>query len=53
MPDTCSLEIPADLNRWHPNEITEWLSTVEDDEAITDADVDRTRQAVNDSLGID
>ncbi|WP_326615145.1 hypothetical protein OG949_40390 (plasmid) [Streptomyces scopuliridis] len=52
MNDTCPLEIPSDLGRWHPNEITGWLSTVEDDETISDADFDRARQAVGDALGI-
>lgn len=44
--------LPSDLDRWHPNEIMGWLSTVEDDETISDADFDRARQAVNNALGI-
>ncbi|UXY33258.1 hypothetical protein [Streptomyces sp. HUAS TT20] len=53
MTDSRTLEIPADLDRWHPNEIGEWLSGVEDDEATSDADVARARQAVHRALGID
>ncbi|WP_169786258.1 hypothetical protein [Streptomyces yerevanensis] len=52
MPDTRPLEIPTDFNRWHPNEMTEWLAGIEDDETITDADVDRARQAVHHALVI-
>lgn len=53
MPGTRPLEIPACLDRWHPNEITEWLAGVEDDETVADADVYRARQAVDHALGVD
>ncbi|MER5201162.1 hypothetical protein ACWD3J_47350 [Streptomyces sp. NPDC002755] len=51
MPDTRPLEIPADLAHWHPNDVTQWLTVVEDDETATDADVDRARQSVHHALG--
>jgi hypothetical protein len=51
VPDTRPLEIPVGLDRWHPNEITEWLTGVED-ETIADADVHRACQAVNHALGV-
>ncbi|MEU9396934.1 hypothetical protein AB0D86_43960 [Streptomyces sp. NPDC048324] len=53
MPDTRPFQIPADLDRWHPNEITEWLAGVEGDETVADADVHRARQAVHHALGVD
>lgn len=36
MPDTRPLEISAGLDRWHPNEMTEWLAGIEDDETVAD-----------------
>lgn len=48
-----TVEIPAGFDRWHPNEITQWLTEVEEDETASDADVYRARQAVNYALGID
>ncbi|MFE3770790.1 hypothetical protein [Streptomyces sp. NPDC059122] len=53
MTATRPLVIPSDLDRMHPNDITEWLSTVESDETVADADVVRARKAVADALGID
>ncbi len=51
--DACPLDIPTDLDRLHPNDITEWLRSVEDDETVSDADVDRARKAAWNALGID
>ncbi|GAA1924315.1 hypothetical protein [Streptantibioticus ferralitis] len=53
MPDPRTFQIPTDLDRRHPKEITEWMSSVEDDETISDADVFRAREAVTHALGID
>lgn len=48
-----TVEIPAGFDRWHPNEITAWLTDVEEDETASDADIDRARQAVSYALGIE
>ena len=46
-------EVPTDLDRWHPNEITDWLSRMEDDDRVSEADLQRARQAVSTALGLD
>ncbi|MEU3091237.1 hypothetical protein ACWCQ0_38600 [Streptomyces massasporeus] len=38
---------PAGLDHWHPNEITEWLTGVEDDQTVADADAYLARMAVH------
>ncbi|MFD9566123.1 hypothetical protein [Streptomyces sp. NPDC059994] len=48
-----TVKIPANFDGWHPNEITQWRSDVEDDESVSDADVYRVRAAVDYALGID
>ncbi|MBK6017596.1 hypothetical protein [Streptomyces sp. MBT53] len=48
-----TIEIPEGFDRWHPNEITEWLSQIEDDETVSEPDFYRARQAVYYALGID
>lgn len=48
-----TLEIPADLPRWHPNEISEWMTEVADDETASDDDRRRAALAEAYALGID
>ncbi|MCX4429449.1 hypothetical protein [Streptomyces mirabilis] len=48
-----ALEIPNFDRSWHPNEIGDWLSQVEDDESVSHADLTRARQAVAVALGVD
>jgi hypothetical protein len=38
---------------WHPNDITRWLSGLEDGETASDAGICRARQAASDALAID
>jgi hypothetical protein len=47
------LDIPTDLDRWHPNEIQDWMTEVEEDESISEADIGRARKAVSRALGVD
>ncbi|WP_121832201.1 hypothetical protein [Streptomyces sp. S1] len=47
------LTIPTDLDRWHPNEIQDWMTEVEQDESIPEADIGRARKAVSRALGVD
>nr|WP_011475445.1 hypothetical protein [Streptomyces sp. 44414]ABC67383.1 pRL2-20 [Streptomyces sp. 44414] len=42
--------VPTDLDRWHPDEITRWLSRYEADETVSAADLDRARSAAADAL---
>ncbi|PJM98490.1 hypothetical protein CG740_35115 [Streptomyces sp. CB01201] len=49
---TTTVEIPSDLIRWHPNEITQWITAVDDDAHASDGDVHRAHQAVAYALGI-
>ncbi|MFD0441301.1 hypothetical protein [Streptomyces chartreusis] len=55
LPGTVStgFQIPADLDRWHPNEIQDWMTEVEEDESISEADIGRARRAVSRALGVD
>ncbi|MEV5238519.1 hypothetical protein AB0K89_05320 [Streptomyces cinnamoneus] len=55
MPGPRPLVIPTDLARCHPNEITQGLSDLEDDESVPDADVycARAAMAVAEALGVD
>ncbi|MFD4400812.1 hypothetical protein [Kitasatospora sp. NPDC058478] len=46
-------EVPADLDRWPAHEITGWLARLEDDDRVSDADLQRARQAVSTALGIE
>lgn len=46
------LEIPEDLNRMLPHEITEWLASVEEDESYTEVQVQEARKAVSEALGV-
>ncbi|MGW0713030.1 hypothetical protein ACWD4G_45130 [Streptomyces sp. NPDC002643] len=48
-----SFEIPPDLDRMLPHEITEWLATVEEDENSTEAQVIKAQKAVRSALGVD
>lgn len=48
-----SVEIPVGHEGWHPNEVTQWPSDVEDDESVSDADVYRARATVDYALGIE
>ncbi|MDQ1041787.1 hypothetical protein [Streptomyces sp. V4I2] len=47
------LDIPTDLDRWHPNEIQDWMTEVEEDESVSEADIGRARKAVAHALGVD
>ncbi|MFE9559247.1 hypothetical protein ACFYMW_40050 [Streptomyces sp. NPDC006692] len=47
-----TVEIPSDLIRWHPNEITQWITAVQDDAQTSDGDFQRAHQAVAHALGI-
>lgn len=47
------LEIPTFDRTWHPNEIGDWLTQVEDDEAVSHDDIVRARKAVAHALGVD
>lgn len=44
------LDIPADLNAWHPNDIAAWSTSLDDDPALTDADRQRADRAVSVAL---
>ncbi|MFD4570502.1 hypothetical protein ACFWOX_39930, partial [Streptomyces sp. NPDC058467] len=46
------LEIPTFDRTWHPNEITGWLSNLECEENVSEADLARARQAVSEALGV-
>ncbi|WP_234043365.1 hypothetical protein [Streptomyces marianii] len=48
-----TVEIPAGFDRWHPNELMQWLGEVEDDETVSEPDYYRARQAVFYALGIE
>lgn len=48
-----SLEIPNFDRSWHPNEIGEWMTEVEEDESISEEDIGRARKAVSQALGVD
>jgi hypothetical protein len=48
-----ALEIPTFDRTWHPNEITGWLSNLECDEDVSEADLARARKAVSEALGVD
>lgn len=48
-----TLEIPADLPRWHPNEIGEWMTSVVEDESASDDDRRRAALAEAYALGIE
>lgn len=50
---TTPLEIPTFDRTWHPNEITGWLSNLECDEDVSEADLARARKAVSEALGVD
>ncbi|MEU4352899.1 hypothetical protein [Streptomyces sp. NPDC023838] len=47
------LEIPSDLERMLPHEMSEWLSSVEEDESYTETQVKEARKAVSIALGVD
>ena len=46
------LEIPSDLGRMLPHEISEWLMSVEYDDSYTEAEVMEARKAVSEALGV-
>ncbi|MFJ4343624.1 MULTISPECIES: hypothetical protein [unclassified Streptomyces] len=48
-----AVEIPHGFDRWHPNEITQWLTDLGEDETIPEADLARAAAAVNWALGIE
>lgn len=45
--------VPTDLDRWHPSEITQWLSRYEENGTVSAADLDRARSAAARALGIE
>jgi hypothetical protein len=48
--ETTMLAIPADLDRWHPNDIGRWLRDIEDDSTVSDADFERAMTAADEAL---
>ncbi|MFJ1581758.1 hypothetical protein ACIOC1_00275 [Streptomyces sp. NPDC088197] len=48
--ETTMFVIPADLDRWHPNDINRWLRDIEDDENISDAEFESAMAAVDAAL---
>lgn len=48
-----TVEIPADLPRWHPNEIGEWMTSVVEDESASEDDLRRAALAEGYALGIE
>lgn len=47
-----NFEIPPDLERMLPHEMNDWLASVEEDESVTDAEVQEARKAVSVALGV-
>ncbi|QES25470.1 hypothetical protein DEJ47_02450 [Streptomyces venezuelae] len=43
---TTTLDIPKGFDLWTPEEIADWLDTVEDDPKVSDADFYEAQQAV-------
>ncbi|MFF7258619.1 hypothetical protein [Streptomyces microflavus] len=48
-----TVEIPADLPRWHPNEISEWMTSVVEEESATEDDLRCAVLAEAYALGIE
>ncbi|MGP3637935.1 hypothetical protein ACTU45_32205 [Streptomyces sp. 24-1644] len=48
-----TIEIPADLPRWHPNEIGDWMTSVAEDETASVDDCRRAALAESYALGVD
>jgi hypothetical protein len=48
--ETTMLTIPADLDRWHPNDIGRWLRDIEDDATVSDAEFERAMAAADEAL---
>ncbi|WP_409235070.1 hypothetical protein [Streptomyces sp. PA5.6] len=44
--NTTTLDIPKGFDLWTPEEIADWLDTVEDDPKVSDADFYEAQQAV-------
>lgn len=44
------MTIPEDLANWNPADVTEWLSSIEDDETVTDDEFRKASQAVTVAL---
>jgi hypothetical protein len=42
--------IPADLDRWHPNDINAWARGLDDDPEVTPDDYQRAQRAVAEAL---
>lgn len=47
-----NFEIPPDLDRMLPHQISEWLASVEEDESSTETQIRKARKAVADALGV-
>jgi hypothetical protein len=50
MKENLMLDIPSDLNAWHPNDIAEWSAALDDDPTLTDTDRRRADRAVSVAL---
>ncbi|MGY0021750.1 hypothetical protein [Streptomyces sp. cg35] len=50
---TTTLDIPKGFDLWQPEEMEDWLSEVEDDPDVSDADFYEARQAVRRATGQD
>ncbi|MFJ8820777.1 hypothetical protein ACIREE_03230 [Streptomyces sp. NPDC102467] len=48
---TTTLDIPQGFDLWQPEEMEDWLSEVEDDPDVSDADFYEARQAVHGAMG--
>ncbi|MEU3620724.1 hypothetical protein ABZ725_52125 [Streptomyces sp. NPDC006872] len=48
-----TVEIPADMPRWHPNEIADWMTSVVEDESASEDDLRRAALAEAYALGIE
>ncbi|MGY3340952.1 hypothetical protein ACVW0K_007145 [Streptomyces filamentosus] len=48
-----TVEIPADLPRWHPNEISQWMTELAEDESVSVDDRRRAALAEAYALGIE
>jgi hypothetical protein len=44
------LTIPTDLDRWHSNDVSAWLTDLANDETVTDEEYATAEGAVFDSL---
>lgn len=40
-----TINIPTDLDRWNPAEVTDWLAQLDNDDTITEADYAAAQQA--------